>query len=86
MKQHDHDELGGLERDLAALARFRPNRRSMLGWLAGASVIPIIGCDERPLSLATDNIFSDGSSLQIPSITGDVTNGIAATLRVGIAI
>lgn len=37
------------------------------------------------ISLATDNIFSDGYSAQMASVTGDVTNGFAATLTVGIA-
>jgi hypothetical protein len=29
-------------------------------------------------SLATDNVFSDGASLEIPSIAGDVTGGFVA--------
>lgn len=37
------------------------------------------------ISLATDNIFSDGYSAQMAGVTGDVTNGFAATLTVGIA-
>ena len=37
------------------------------------------------ISLATDNVFSDGHSAQMASVTGDVTNGFAATLTVGIA-
>ena len=35
--------------------------------------------------LANDNVFSDGYSAQMASVTGDVTNGFAATLTVGIA-
>jgi protocatechuate 3,4-dioxygenase beta subunit len=33
-------------------------------------------------SLATDNIFSDGYSLQLATITGSVTQGMTATLNV----
>ena len=33
-------------------------------------------------SLATDNVFSDGYSLQLATVTGDVTNGMTATLNV----
>jgi hypothetical protein len=36
-------------------------------------------------SLSSDNIFSDGSSLQVASTTGDTINGYAATLTVGLA-
>ena len=37
------------------------------------------------ISLATDNIFSDGSSLQVATVTGDVSSGYTAHLTVGIA-
>ena len=33
-------------------------------------------------SLATDMVFSDGHSLQLATVTGDVTNGMTATLNV----
>jgi protocatechuate 3,4-dioxygenase beta subunit len=33
-------------------------------------------------SLATDNVFSDGWSLQLARVTGDVTRGMTATLNV----
>jgi len=37
-------------------------------------------------ALSTDNVFSDTSgATQLPTVTGDVTNGFAATLTVGIA-
>ncbi len=36
------------------------------------------------ISLATDNVFSDGSSLQIPTIEGDVTSGFTIKLTVAI--
>jgi hypothetical protein len=37
------------------------------------------------ITLATDNVFSDGTSLQVPSITGSVANGYAANMVVAIA-
>jgi protocatechuate 3,4-dioxygenase beta subunit len=33
-------------------------------------------------SLDTDNVFSDGYSLQLATVTGDVDTGLAATLNV----
>jgi protocatechuate 3,4-dioxygenase beta subunit len=33
-------------------------------------------------SLATDNVFSDGYSLQLATVTGDVSNGMTASLNV----
>jgi protocatechuate 3,4-dioxygenase beta subunit len=35
-------------------------------------------------SLQTDMVFSDGSALQTPTITGDVTNGYTARLLIGV--
>ncbi len=35
-------------------------------------------------SLATDNVFSDGASLEIPSMSGDVSTGFIATLNVAV--
>ncbi|MBI5717790.1 MAG: intradiol ring-cleavage dioxygenase [Burkholderiales bacterium] len=37
------------------------------------------------ISFATDNIFSDGYSTQLATVTGDLTNGYVARLQVGIA-
>lgn len=37
------------------------------------------------ISFATDNVFSDGTSLQLASVSGDTASGYVATLRVGIA-
>ena len=37
------------------------------------------------ISLASDNIFSDGVSLQMATVTGSVAAGYAATLQVGVA-
>ena len=36
-------------------------------------------------SLASDNVFSDGSSLQVASISGSVSNSLAGALTVAIA-
>jgi protocatechuate 3,4-dioxygenase beta subunit len=38
------------------------------------------------VTLASDNVFSDGVTLQLASITGDVESGYVATLDVAIAI
>lgn len=38
------------------------------------------------ISFATDNVFSDGTSLQIASVTGNVSDGYVATLTVGISV
>ena len=37
------------------------------------------------ISLGSDNIFSDGVSLQMATVTGSVSAGYAATLQVGVA-
>lgn len=37
------------------------------------------------ISFATDNVFSDGVSLQTATVTGDLVNGYVATLTVGIS-
>jgi protocatechuate 3,4-dioxygenase beta subunit len=38
------------------------------------------------ISFSTDNVFSDGVDLQLVSISGNVTDGYVATLRVGISV
>ena len=38
------------------------------------------------ISYATDNVFGDGTSLQIASVTGDPVNGYVVTLTVGVAL
>jgi protocatechuate 3,4-dioxygenase beta subunit len=37
------------------------------------------------ITLATDNVFSDGATLQIATVTGSVADGYVATLIVGLA-
>ncbi|MCO7221312.1 intradiol ring-cleavage dioxygenase [Klenkia sp. PcliD-1-E] len=36
------------------------------------------------VSLATDNVFSDGAELETPTITGDVTSGLIVAMDVGV--
>jgi protocatechuate 3,4-dioxygenase beta subunit len=38
------------------------------------------------ISFATDNVFSDGVTLELTSVTGDITNGYTATITVGISV
>ena len=40
--------------------------------------------NQSRITLATDGIFSDGASLELATVTGDVTSGMKATLTVGI--
>jgi protocatechuate 3,4-dioxygenase beta subunit len=40
----------------------------------------------RNVSLSSDGIFSDGSDTQLVDISGDTTNGFAASLEVGISV
>lgn len=36
------------------------------------------------VSLATDNVFSDGSALQLATVSGSVSGDMTATLTVGV--
>ena len=38
------------------------------------------------ISFATDNIFSDGYTLEMTSLSGDMTNGYTATITVSISV
>jgi protocatechuate 3,4-dioxygenase beta subunit len=38
------------------------------------------------ISYATDNVFSDGTALQMASISGDIVNGYVADLTVGVSL
>jgi protocatechuate 3,4-dioxygenase beta subunit len=40
--------------------------------------------NQARITLASDNVFSDGASLELATVTGDVTNGMTATLTIGI--
>jgi len=37
------------------------------------------------ISYSSDNVFSDGTTLQMATVSGGVTSGYAASLQVGIA-
>jgi protocatechuate 3,4-dioxygenase beta subunit len=39
----------------------------------------------KSISLATDNVFSDGATLETPTITGSVAEGYALGLKIGMA-
>ncbi|RYF03764.1 MAG: intradiol ring-cleavage dioxygenase, partial [Oxalobacteraceae bacterium] len=38
------------------------------------------------ISYATDNVFSDGTTLQIASVSGDPVNGYVVTLTIGVSL
>jgi len=38
----------------------------------------------RQVTLATDNVFSDGSSLELATVTGSVASGFTAALTVAV--
>jgi protocatechuate 3,4-dioxygenase beta subunit len=40
----------------------------------------------RGVSLSSDNVFSDGSALQLASVAGDNTNGYTASLQVAVSV
>ncbi|MES2178990.1 MAG: intradiol ring-cleavage dioxygenase [Gemmatimonadota bacterium] len=40
--------------------------------------------NQSRITLASDNVFSDGASLELATITGDVSSGMTAALTVGI--
>jgi hypothetical protein len=38
------------------------------------------------MSYATDNVFGDGTSLQMASVSGDPVNGYVVTLTIGVSL
>lgn len=48
---------------------------------ASGACAPLSG---RQVSLATDNVFSDGATRELATVTGSVASGYAAALTVGI--
>lgn len=40
--------------------------------------------NQAQITLATDNVFSDGASLELATVSGDVTNGMTAALTVAV--
>ncbi|ATD61783.1 hypothetical protein CNX70_17655 [Janthinobacterium svalbardensis] len=53
-------------------------RRQLLRWLlARAATLPLI-------RYATDNVFADGASLQMATVTGNATQGYVVTLAIAV--
>ncbi len=73
----DHDDFGGLHRDLLATGAAM-DRRGLFRMAAQ------LGAGLGAFSLASDNVFSDGSSLELATITGNLAAGLTATLTVGV--
>jgi len=42
--------------------------------------------NQAQVSLSTDNVFSDGSSLELATVTGDVASGLTASLTVAVEL
>ena len=40
--------------------------------------------NQSQITLATDNVFSDGAALELATVTGNVGDGFAATLTVAV--
>jgi hypothetical protein len=40
--------------------------------------------NQAQITLATDLVFSDGASLELGTVTGDVTNGMTVALTIGV--
>lgn len=51
----------------------------------GSSLYTGSSANLAAISLSTDNVFSDGSSLQLATVTGSLSAGYVARLQVGIA-
>jgi protocatechuate 3,4-dioxygenase beta subunit len=90
---HDHDHEGafdqGLLHDLAVLDAFSKRRR-VLGWIAAAGLVPILGCGgENAGSESSAGASGDSTCSKIPEETGgpypgDGTNGPNALTTSGI--
>ena len=63
----DHDDFGGLHRDLRTMIN-RGRRRDFLKWIAGASLVPLVGA-----------CTSDGESLVDGGTDGATTGGDGST-------
>lgn len=57
----------------------------MAAFYAGASGYGNSAANFAGISLASDNVFSDGTSLQMATLSGSITAGYTAALTVGIA-
>ena len=47
------------------------------------SLYPASAANQANITLQSDNVFSDGASLELATVSGDVTNGMKALLTVG---
>ena len=89
--EHDHDDHGGLHRDLTATGAAM-DRRNMLRMATRFGLDLVYAttgysayvANLNGISLATDGIFSDGAALELATVTGEVTNGMTAALTIGI--
>lgn len=81
----DHDDFGGLSRDLRTMVD-RGRRRDFLKWIAGASLVPLVGgcvsaeSVDDMVDANSDGSTTGGSCSAIPTETGgpypaDGTNG-----------
>ena len=86
----EHEDYGGLHRDLAT---------SVSNKIATSQLaLPKASCDLvyartdytgsatnlAQTSLSSDMVFSDGSALELATVTGDVSSGMTATLTVAV--
>jgi hypothetical protein len=90
-----HDDFGGLQRDLRATGA-NMDRRLLLR--IAAIALPKAACDSvyatagyeqsvsnlSQVSLSSDMVFSDGSALELATVTGSVGAGLTATLTVAV--
>jgi protocatechuate 3,4-dioxygenase beta subunit len=53
--------------------------------LVYSTVAPYNTKGQNSITNATDNVFSDGTSTEMVTLTGDTTNGYTATLSIGVA-
>ncbi|WP_338867734.1 dioxygenase [Myxococcus stipitatus] len=86
---HDHDQ--GLQHDLTIMAK-RADRRQLLKWMAGASLVPLVGCGPES---ASDGMLAQAVEDELLACTripeemagpypGDGSNGANALLLSGI--
>src|ERR1043166_7174527 len=85
MQADQHDK--GIESDLKALSAAMASRRQLLFWVAGASLLPVLGCGED--STTGDSTTGGGACSTIPEETagpypGDGSNGPNALTQSGI--
>ena len=52
--------------------------------VSASTCAPLVGRAVSQVSLAIDNVFSDGASLKLATVTGSVSSGLTATLTVAL--